>query len=431
MSNWNGSEEWFSSLWTLLSVLVLFEYASTTDTKGEVLCEIASTNWKFSGESLITCRINDAIDNVGFVISSDRNLSLQGLSIKNNKLVKFLPENIARKFPGLKALEVVETQLELVSEVNFKLLKKLQFLHLPRNRIDTINKSSFKHLVNLEYLNLYGNRIEHLHSTVFQMTRKLKQLYLSHNKFEFLSSQTFSELANLEILKIGNNRLQFLTQHIFNKLSTVREIFLEENSLKVLDDDLFVYNLQLEIVSFANNSLKYVSSGIFDNLSKLIQVDLTNNFCVQGKYTSNSLQEMEATLKEKCRSPTELWLNDKRLLTNMTRIVQKYQQNETILEQHLAVSLQQLRTSENEKIELSKNVSNTLKQFLISTAKAREFEEKFINVSKNQQIFQRKLENNLLLDNLLKLKAKKYSVFENNFISLFFGNWTAILSSRH
>ena len=125
-------------------------------------------------KDLQSCLIfNQEIDSEGFSDARHPNLSIQAFSIKDNKEVKFLPENIAESFPGLILYQVSNCSIRTVNGKHFKSLNELIILELQRNEIETIDGNSFKNLTKLEYLGLNSNKIKTIEPNWFQSLQSL------------------------------------------------------------------------------------------------------------------------------------------------------------------------------------------------------------------------------------------------------------------
>ena len=80
--------------------------------------------------------------------------SIEGLYMWSNKKIKFLPVNINKSLPNLKAYGANRLSLTIISYSNFKGLFKLKALWLSENEIEIIPDGVFKDLSNIEYLDL-------------------------------------------------------------------------------------------------------------------------------------------------------------------------------------------------------------------------------------------------------------------------------------
>lgn len=113
------------------------------------------------------------------------------LALENKKQVKYLPKHIGKKFPNLLEINGFDCELTVLRNHYFTGLKKLQFLHLMRNKISLIDFNAFDDLISVEMLNLDGNMIRTLDRNFFASMVNLKEIHLKNNKIEFSKPTTF------------------------------------------------------------------------------------------------------------------------------------------------------------------------------------------------------------------------------------------------
>lgn len=106
-------------------------------------------------ESAKTCfmQIFTTIDSPGFTISTSDG-TIEGLSFDRNKKIRFLPEQIAEKFPNLLFFLACGCSLTEVLKSNFESLVKLRDLQLSMNQIEKISSNTFEDLASLKTLKL-------------------------------------------------------------------------------------------------------------------------------------------------------------------------------------------------------------------------------------------------------------------------------------
>ena len=245
--------------------------------------ELRSWNNVFDKEkNFKTCFIIDQkIDGEGFTVAGNPNPSIQAFSIKGNKKVEFLPENIAESLPGLIAYQVLTCSIRTVNGNHFKGLKNLAYLELPDNEIESIDGDSFKDLTKLEELNLYNNKIKTIDPNLLQSLKTLRNF------------------------QIAENQIEILDEKIFDKIKNVKEIALNRNKLSTIPANLLKNNLKLEKIWLDENKIQTISASMFDHLKNLYCVGLDNNDCVNGVYCQvlRSFDEMKNLLENNCTTP--------------------------------------------------------------------------------------------------------------------------------
>lgn len=116
-------------------------------------CASVTWNWASSVGNLKTCVITADIEAAGTKVSTAKDDSTTGLRIFENKKVTHLLENVAEKFPKLKAYAVIFCSVKEISQLNFKGLN-LTVLNLRDNLIEKIAVDTFSTMVTLEIVNL-------------------------------------------------------------------------------------------------------------------------------------------------------------------------------------------------------------------------------------------------------------------------------------
>ena len=247
-------------------------------------CNITSRSWPYlyasESKALKICYIEDQkIDDEGFSVAGEPNLSVQGFDIEDNKEVKFLPENIAESFPALTVYQVLSCSIRFVNGKHFKGLKKLEHLNLARNEIESIDGDSFKDLTNLEDIDLNYNKIKKIDPNLFQSLESLQDFYIDHNQLEFLDEKIFDNLQNLRLIELGKNRLSTIPSNLFKN------------------------NLKLDWIYLDYNKIQTISSTMFDHLKSLTYINLQTNVCVNGDYRQDQFNKMTNDLSMNCLSP--------------------------------------------------------------------------------------------------------------------------------
>lgn len=93
------------------------------------------------------------IDETNTIISN-RDASVRGFKLNDNKKVFYLPLAIAEHFPNLQGIQADSCAIKGIAKENFNGLSKLKALYLQFNQIEMITTESFSDLVELEILDL-------------------------------------------------------------------------------------------------------------------------------------------------------------------------------------------------------------------------------------------------------------------------------------
>lgn len=259
-------------------VLCISVFGEATCNK-TVTCIIRDNNWSYYGKTLKTCEVkNQAIQSEGYVLKAKPDTSVKAFSIKNNKYVKFIPENLSENFPELMAISIKNCSVKNLYAKPFKNLRKLQILLVKENEIEYVPGDAFIDLINLEHLEL------------------------KNNKIQFLSANVFNSLVNLESLLLRYNSIEKMSDHIFAPLINLKNISFGSNLLSDVPKNMFKNNLKLEHIWFDNNKIISISASFFDNFRGLHYVDLKGNICVNKHYHVDSFATMKTDLMESCQT---------------------------------------------------------------------------------------------------------------------------------
>lgn len=214
----------------------------------------------------------------GFVLNNKPDATVMAFSIKYNKFIKFLPENLSDTFPELIAISIKNCSVKNLYAKPFKNLRKLQILLVKENEIEYVPGDAFKDLIKLEHLEL------------------------KNNKIQFLSANVFSSLTNLESLLLRYNSIEKLPEQIFAPLTNLKNISFGSNLISEVPKNMFKHNLKLEHIWFDNNKIVSISASFFDNFRNLLYVDLKGNVCINKPYRADTFANMKTDLMESCQT---------------------------------------------------------------------------------------------------------------------------------
>lgn len=92
------------------------------------------------------------INSTDFLITSDRDESIDGFGASGNKRFEFLPTNLCDKFPNLLGLQAAGCPIKQISKEIFNGLDKLRYLNLQYNQIETIADDAFNGIPAVEMI---------------------------------------------------------------------------------------------------------------------------------------------------------------------------------------------------------------------------------------------------------------------------------------
>lgn len=95
-----------------------------------------------------------AIDSPDFLITSDRDETVEGFAAWTNKKLEFLPTNLGEKFPNLIVLSAQNSAIKKITKKSFKGLGRLRKLYLHDNQIEAVDDDAFEFVPAVEEINL-------------------------------------------------------------------------------------------------------------------------------------------------------------------------------------------------------------------------------------------------------------------------------------
>jgi hypothetical protein len=139
-------------------------------------------------------------------LSHMTNGNVQGFTIENQQNVNFLPTKIGKFFPNLIAINVKNSKLVGIFEINLVGLKKLKFLNLGHNQIQGVKAGTFKDNSELEMIILDHNNIAQIDAKAFDNLNYLRSLHLADNSCQtaFINADDQKSIEKLrKIIKDG------------------------------------------------------------------------------------------------------------------------------------------------------------------------------------------------------------------------------------
>lgn len=192
-------------------------------------------DWADSMGFVNVCRMDvwTRIDKENVTISSSqRDITVAGLTFKDNRKVSNLPVRVAEIFPKLKFFAAQACSIKKVSKANFEGLNDLKVLALRDNSIEMIPSDLFEGLHKLEYIELSKK--------VFEIETINNNLNSSadNNKIKFFNGATIHGLNRLKNLLLESNECIDQTFRHFTEIATAQQTINEKcsfNELKLKD----------------------------------------------------------------------------------------------------------------------------------------------------------------------------------------------------
>lgn len=129
--------------------------------------------------------------------------------------VVFLPSNLDDFFPNLTRLEVKNSSLEEVNQIELKRVKMLTILDLSNNKLKTLEKNLFKFNKQLIVIRLHGNFLKIIHPKIFDSLENLQELQIHNN----LCIREDVRSLKLMIVEVKKNCTEHKTSSLISNLN--------------------------------------------------------------------------------------------------------------------------------------------------------------------------------------------------------------------
>lgn len=152
-------------------------------------------------------------------------------------------------------------------------------------QLEILDKSEVKFLPrqigekfpNLKIFAVKGCGLTVVRSHYLKALRNLRRLYLNKNKITTIEPNSFEDLINLEGL------------------------WLEDNLIETLDENILHTLVRLQWLNLEYNKIKFLSPTTFEIPGgKLTEVDLSENVCITGQYSSKNWYKLTNDISRSC-----------------------------------------------------------------------------------------------------------------------------------
>ena len=202
----------------------------------EIGCKFYGYEWSSLGErytcgaSLVEVQ-NESTTTVSSV-SGDHILNRTNADVKavefSGQKTYYIIQNLVDFFPHMEELYVFRSDLKKLSRSDFTNYKNFKAVSLSRNHLSTVPYETFEDLINLEYFSLSFNQLTSIPN--LKTLPQLQELYLFENSIESFSKDDISGNPNLKVIWLYQNKLKVIDPRIFPTLTNLREIDLSNNN---------------------------------------------------------------------------------------------------------------------------------------------------------------------------------------------------------
>lgn len=197
-------------LMTILSLIVVAKSDGNalSSTKIPLQCD-SFTNEELCCDLKLRCNVKNLVVNSRDTFISqiiDQNgteikdglKAIDALNIHEQQ-VKFIPQDITKFLPNLKAIVIDGSNLESIEKEDLKQFgKKLKFLHVGRNKLTSLSSDLVEYTPSLKYFYFHENPLKFIGSGIIKNLKQLEFLYFTsckdhekHNYKDFKNFDTF------------------------------------------------------------------------------------------------------------------------------------------------------------------------------------------------------------------------------------------------
>jgi Leucine-rich repeat (LRR) protein len=230
---------------------------------------------------LVNVRFVDQIDGFKSFLNPDKTTLVD---FSENDLPRY---DMFNNLDNLKELILRQVNLTSMSQIDFKMLKKLTKLDLSFNKLTEITfelynvKSDYSKM--LEHLDFGHNRIGFISKSVFGFREAakspLKYLNLESNCLILFEIFLLTNYLSLEVFKLSNNSLkdypEFGVNNIYD-LPQLDRVYLDQNNLTSIKHFSF-WTQSLKLLSMDFNQVRKIEDDALLNLKELIHFSIAHN----------------------------------------------------------------------------------------------------------------------------------------------------------
>lgn len=252
---------------------------------------------------------------IGNVAELVLNPSIEQLDLSGNYLGVALSDR-CRQFEQLSSLRMLHLNNCGISKLTalepFKMLRKLNKLHLSHNNLRNVSFSILSELRVLSDLSVAYCELDDVTYVTKYLDRSIRTLNLAGNNVPSLDAEMLKTLVNLEYLNVSNVKMVVLESGTFRHHYGLQGLDLTYNKLKTIDLQLLPNNVQA--IYLSGNSLQTIENLNQTKLSRLSSMSIAQN-----QFSCQFLRDFLSTWRhltfdgdplvqrhdERCRSSTQ------------------------------------------------------------------------------------------------------------------------------
>ena len=177
-------------------------------------------------------------------------------------------------------------------------------LHISEQQVLFMPFELAKIFPKLHTINVLDSKLSALLKHDLKGLHRLTTITITHNNILLIENEVFNEVPQVEHINLSNNQIQSLPTRIFSKLSQLSSLILTGNHLTTLNSDILPRKNAIENFYVNNNKIKQIDSNILRVLKAAKFIDFKENSCIDMSYErrgiGSSLSEMLFRIESKC-----------------------------------------------------------------------------------------------------------------------------------
>ncbi|XP_072402807.1 leucine-rich repeats and immunoglobulin-like domains protein 2 [Diabrotica undecimpunctata] len=198
----------------------------------------------------------------------------------NKNAISSIPKDVFQYQSQLRILELNRNNIQVIEALNFKTLEHLSTLKLKRNLIRELKDGSFYGLKEIDKLLLDFNSLKVISKTWLYGLEALKELSISHNFIEKIEQDSWEFCKTLVLLDLSFNNLTSIESDTFKNLDHLQKLSLNNNNISVINEKTFFHLPKLKFINLSNNKIGWTvedAYGVFQGLNSLMKFHLAGN----------------------------------------------------------------------------------------------------------------------------------------------------------
>ncbi|KAK7085438.1 hypothetical protein SK128_027135 [Halocaridina rubra] len=261
-----------------MTTLEKLRYLNTLDISNNMLTDIPTGSFQSSSIRELNLARN-LLQQLPTALFTDVMGELQVLNVSNNPLKRVVASSVDKSLTlkNLERLEISQTNLTVITSLEFAHMPGLRSLNLQNGSIFKISPGAFRSLSQLTQLDLGYNMLEILPRERLRGLNTLSNLNLTRNRIKKLD-QFPSDAQNLKVLDASGNMLTELDENVFKHTPGLEELLLGDNWITSIHPEAFVPLSSVKVLDLSHNNLEILRPPILAPIERTLEaIELDGN----------------------------------------------------------------------------------------------------------------------------------------------------------